>query len=47
MVLVASGAGGGGFLEEEIEEFVADGEVGLLLELLEGGEAEESFEEGK
>lgn len=47
MVLVAAGAGRGGFFEEEVEEFVADGEVGLLLELLERGEAEEGFEEGK
>ena len=46
---VGAGAGGagGGVGEEEVEEFVGDGEVGLLLELLEGGEAEEGFEEGE
>lgn len=37
VLFVAAGAGCGGFFEEEVEEFVADGEVGLLLELLEGG----------
>lgn len=36
VVLVTAGAGGGGFFEEEVEEFVGDGEVGLLLKLLEG-----------
>ena len=43
----AVGAGGGGFGEEESEEFVGDGEVGELLELLEREEAEEGFEEGE
>lgn len=47
MLLVAAGAGGGGFLEKEVEEFVADGQMGLLLELLEGCEAEESLQERK
>ena len=44
---VTAGAGGGGFFEEEVEQFVVDGEVGCLLKLLEGGEAEEGFEEGE
>ncbi len=44
---VGSGAGRGGFFEEEVEELVVDGEVGGLLELLEGGEAEEGLEQGE
>ena len=44
-----AGAGGArvGVGEEEVEEFVGDGEVGLLLELLEGGKTEEDFKEGE
>lgn len=36
VLFVPAGAGGGGFFQEEVEELVADREVGLLLELLEG-----------
>ncbi len=45
--LFAVGAGGGAFGEEEGEELVGDGEVGGLLELLEGEQTEEGFEEGE
>lgn len=41
------GPGGGGFREEKGEEFVGDGEMRGLLELLKGKQAEESFEEGE
>jgi hypothetical protein len=47
MLLVAASARAGGFFQEEIEEFIGDGKVGLLLELLERGEAEQCFEERK
>ena len=44
---VASCAHGAALGEEEGEEFVWDGKVGGLLELLEGGEADQHFEEGE
>lgn len=47
MLLITSGAGGGGFFQEEVEEFVGDCEVGLLLELLQGHQAEQGLEEGE
>ena len=47
MGVPVAGAGGCGFGEEEGQEFVWDGEVRRLLELLEGEEAEEGFKEGK
>lgn len=47
VLLVAAGSGGGRLLEEEVEELVGDGEVGLLLELLQGCKTEEHFEEGE
>jgi len=37
---VGTGASGGGFFEEEVEQLVGDREVGGLLELLECGEAD-------
>ena len=43
----AVGAGGGGFGEEEGKEFVWDGEMGELLELLQREKAEEGLEEGE
>ena len=46
-VIARGGARGGGFGEEEGEEFVGDGEVRRLLKLLEGEEAEDCFEEGE
>ena len=46
-VLIASGTRGGRLLKEKVEELVGDAVVGLLLELLEGGKAEEEFEEGE
>ena len=47
VVFVRARAGGRAVFEEEVEEFVFDGEVGFLAELLEGGEFEEHFEEGE
>ncbi len=39
------GSCGCGFREEEGKEFIRNGEVGSLLELLEGEKAEEGFKE--
>lgn len=47
VLFVAAGASGSGFFEEEVQQFVANGEVGLLLELLEGHKPEEGLEEGE
>jgi len=47
VVGIATRACGARFFEEEGEEFVGDGEVGGLLVLLKGGEADEHFEDGE
>lgn len=47
LLAVAASARGRRLFEEEGEQFIGDGEVGGLLELLESREADEHFQEGE